>query len=125
MQSKRSATRSRSTSMIAGASLGALISVAAVPAQASTASDQEKQREIKELRAQLEALQKRLDAQSAAEQQTKSEADAAASQAAAAKAQAAAANAQAAAIPAQVQTAVEAAKPKTDKLYYKGVTVTL
>jgi hypothetical protein len=125
MQSKRSATRSRSTSMIAGASLGALISVAAVPAQASTASDQETQREIKELRAQLEALQKRLDAQSAAEQQTKSEADAAASQAAAAKAQAAQANAQAAAIPAQVQTAVDAAKPKTDKLYYKGVTVTL
>jgi hypothetical protein len=125
MQSTRSAKRSRSTSMIAGASLGALISVAAVPAQASTASDQETQREIKELRAQLEALQKRLDAQSAAEQQTKSEADAAASQAASAKAQAAAANAQVAAIPAQVQTAVDAAKPKTDKLYYKGVTVTL
>jgi hypothetical protein len=125
MQSTRSAKRSRTTSVIAGASLGALISVAALPAQASTASDQETQREIKELRAQLEALQKRLDAQSAAEQQTKSEADAAAAQAASAKAQAAAANAQVAAIPAQVQTAVDAAKPKTDKIYYKGVTVTL
>jgi hypothetical protein len=125
MQSKRSARRSPTTSIIAGASLGALISVATLPAQASTASDQETQREIKELRAQLEALQKRLDAQSAAEQQTKTEADAAASQAAAANAQAESVNAQVAAIPAQVQTAVEAAKPKTDKLYYKGVTVTL
>jgi len=125
MQSKRSAKRSPTTSLIAGAGLGALISMAAVPAQASQASDQETQREIKELRAQVDALQKRLDAQSASEQQTKSEADAAASQAASAKAQAAAANAQVAAIPAQVQTAVEAAKPKTDKIYYKGVTVTL
>jgi hypothetical protein len=125
MQSKRSARRSPTSSLIAGASLGALISVAAVPAQASTASDQETQREIKELRAQLEALQKRLDAQTAAEQQTKSEADAASAQAASAKAQAAAANAQVAAIPAQVQTAVDAAKPKTDKIYYKGLTVTL
>ena len=125
MQSKRSAQRSASTSLIAGASLGVLISVAALPAQASQASDQETQREIKELRAQLEALQRRLDGQAAAEQQTKSEADAAASQASSAKAQAAAANAQVAAIPAQVQTAVEAAKPKTDKIYYKRVTVTL
>jgi hypothetical protein len=125
MQSNRSAKRSPTTSLIAGAGLGALISMAAVPAQASQASDQETQREIKELRAQVEALQKRLDAQSASEQQTKSEADSAASQAASAKAQAAAANAQVAAIPAQVQTAVEAAKPKTDKIYYKGVTVTL
>ena len=125
MQSKRSAQRSASTSLIAGAILGVLISVAALPAQASQASDQETQREIKELRAQLEALQRRLDGQAAAEQQTKSEADAAASQASSAKAQAAAANAQVAAIPAQVQTAVEAAKPKTDKIYYKRVTVTL
>ena len=125
MQSKRSANRSPATALIAGASLGALISVAAVPAQASSASDQETQRQIKELRAQVEALQKRLDSQAAADQQTKSEADAATSQAASAKAQAAAANAQVAAIPAQVQTAVDAARPKTDKIYYKGVTVTL
>jgi hypothetical protein len=125
MQSKRSANRSPATTMIAGASLGALISVATLPAQASTASDHETQREITELRAQVDALQKRLDAQRAAEQQTQSQADAATAQAASANAQAAAANAQVAAIPAQVQTAVEAAKPKTDKIHYKGVTVTL
>jgi hypothetical protein len=70
-----------------------------------------------------------LDAQTAAEQQTKVTADQAARQAAAANAQAATATAATQAIPAQVQTqvqtAVDAAKPKTDKLYYKGVTVTL
>ena len=77
------------------------------------------------LRMQVETLQRRLDAQGAAEQQTKSTADQAVAQAAAANAQAATATAATQAIPVQVKTAVEAAKPKTDKIYYKGVTITL
>jgi hypothetical protein len=118
--------------LIVGASLGAMLTLAAVPGAQAAQSDQqtkkevkETQEEIKELRLKLDALQKRLDAQSAAEQQTKSEAAAAASAAASASAQAAAANAQAASIPSQVQSAVEAAQPKDDKIHYKGVTITL
>ena len=56
-------------------------------------------------------------------------ADQAIAQAAAAKAQAATATAAAEEIPAEVKTEVktvaDAAKPKTDKIYYKGVTLTL
>ena len=74
--------------------------------------------EIRALRERVEALQRRLDAQIEAEQQAKAAADAAAAEAAAARAAAAT-------IPAQVQTAVDAAKPKSDKIYYKGATITL
>lgn len=118
MQSKRS--------RLVGASLGALIGMAAAPgAQAKQTPDDVTRKEIQALREQVEALQRRLDAQSAAQQQTKAEADAAAAKAAAAQAHA---DAAAAAVPAQVQTqvqsAVEAAKPKTDKIYFRGVTIT-
>jgi hypothetical protein len=81
-------------------------------------SSAEMAQEIKALRDQVDALQRRLDAQIQAEQQAKSTADAAAAQAAAAKADTAT-------IPAQVQRALDAAKPKTDKIYYKGTTITL
>jgi hypothetical protein len=85
-------------------------------------SKQEMENQIKALREQLDALQRRLDVQATTEQQTKVEADSAAAAAAAAKAQAAAVPAQ---VQAQVQSAIDAAKPKTDKIYYKGVTLTL
>jgi hypothetical protein len=81
--------------------------------------------QLQVLRDQIDALQHRLDAQTVAEQQTKATADGAAAQAAAAKAQAATASAATQSIPTEVKTAVDAAKPKTDKIYYKGVTLTL
>ena len=81
MQSKRS--------RLVGASLGALIGMAAAPgAQAKQTPDDLTQKEIQALREQVEALQRRLDAQSAAQQQTKAEAAAAAAKAAAAQAHA-------------------------------------
>lgn len=81
--------------------------------------------QLQALRDQVDALQRRLDAQNAADAQTKATADRAAGQAAAASAQAATATAATTAIPEQVKTAVDAAKPKSDKLYVKGVSVTL
>lgn len=118
MQSKRSL-------ILVGAGVGALLCMGTAPlAEAKKkTSDEETQQEIQALRDQVNALQRRLDAQSAAQQQTQAEAAAATAQAASAKADAAAVSAQ---VPAQVKTAVDAAaKPKTDKLYYKGVTLTL
>jgi hypothetical protein len=107
-----------------GASLAAIIILGGAGGEALAQGSDEKQsssemaQEIKALRERVEALQRRLDAQIEREQQAKAAADAAA-------AQAAAAQAAAATIPAQVQRAVEAASPKTDKIYYKGATITL
>jgi hypothetical protein len=114
MQSKRS--------LILCAGLGALMNMAAAPGvQAMQTPDDVTRKEIQALREQVEALQRRLDAQAATEQQTKAAAESAAQQAAAAKAQVATVPAQ---IHAQLQTAVDGAKPKTDKIYFKGVTIT-
>jgi len=114
-------------SLIIGASLGALMSLGTAPgAEAKQSQDdlssKEMARQIQALRDQVESLQHRLDTQAAAQEQTKAAADGAAAQAAAAKAQATEIPAQ---VEAQVRTAVDAAKPKTDKIYYNGVTVTL
>jgi hypothetical protein len=116
-------------SLILGASLGALLNLSATGGAEAKATDEQSSKEmakqIKALREQIDALQRKVDAQAAAEQASKDQAAAAQSQAAAAAASANAAKAAAASIPAQVQTAVDAAKPKTDKIYYKGVTLTL
>ena len=135
-------------SLIIGAGLGALISLSAAgaadaqqstttaaPAKPHKAKSVKKakrpnpqkvmQEQVQTLQGQVEALQRRLDAQSSAEQQTKATADQAVAQAAAANAQAATATAATQAIPTEIRTAVDLAKPKTDKIYYKGVTVTL
>lgn len=114
-------------SFIIGASFGTLIGLgSALPAEAKQSADdqsaKEMAQELKALRQQVDSLQRRLDAQASEAQQTKAQADSAAAQAASAKADAAAIPAQ---LQAQVQTAVDAAKPKTDKIHYKGVTVTL
>jgi hypothetical protein len=85
------------------------------PEEQSAAQLQQHMRELDE---RLETLQHRLDEQIEATQQLKSAAEAAAAQAAAARAEAAS-------IPAKVQSAVESAKPKNDKITYKGVTITL
>jgi hypothetical protein len=95
------------------------------PAMRKPTAQEEMAAQIQALRDQVDALQRRLDAQNAAQQQAQTTASQAAAQAAAATAQASAATVAAAAIPADVRAAVEAAKPKTDKIYYKGVTLTL
>lgn len=116
--------RSNNKSSLLGASLAAIIILGAGGEALAQQSSDEKQssaemaQEIKALRDRVEALQRRLDTQIEAEQQAKAAADAAAAQAAAARAAAAT-------IPAQVQRAVDAAAPKTDKIYYKGATITL
>lgn len=85
--------------------------------------------EVEALKAQVQALEAKLDAQSSAQQQTQAQA-----QQAQATAQSAASQAQTAQaavddsikrIPVQVASAVDKAKPKTDKLYYKGVSITM
>jgi hypothetical protein len=108
--------------LIVGASVGALLNLSVLGAADAKAPDDQSAaamaQELKQLQEQVDSLKKRLDAQAAAEQQTKAAADSAAAQAASAKADTAA-------IPAQVQSAIAAAKPKSDKIYYKGVTLTL
>jgi hypothetical protein len=134
--------------LVIGASLGALINIgtagaaeapqssdsnpaakrshkAKASAKSSADSSKEMTAQLQALREQVDALQRRLDAQNAAERQTKATADQAAAQAASANAEAAIANTAAQAIPAEVKTAIDAATPKTDKIYYKGVTLTL
>jgi hypothetical protein len=89
--------------------------------------------ELKALRDEVAALQARLDAQQSAQMQTQATAQAAQTQAASVAqelqtAQAQNADATAAvlaSIPTQVATAVDAVKPKTDAIYYKGVKITL
>jgi hypothetical protein len=138
----------RSRNMFIGASLSALMNIstagaveapqssdsnpAAKPSHKAKASAKssadlsgEMTAQLQALRDQVDVLQRRLDAQNAAERQTKATADQAAAQAASANAEAATATAAAQAIPAEVKTAIDAASPKTDKLYYKGVTLTL
>ena len=139
----------KTRSLIIGASLGALINLgvsgaagaqqgtdAAPPVKHKAKSTKSKTPkevdrskdmayQMQVLRDQVDALQRRLDAQTASDQQTKVTADKAAAQAATASAQAASATAATQSIPVEVKTAVDAAKPKTDKLYYKGVTLTL
>jgi hypothetical protein len=135
-------------SLLIGASLGALINIgtagaaeaphpsdsnpAAKPshnakpsAKSSADSPKEMTAQLQALRDQVDALRRRLDAQNAAEQQTKATADQAAAQAASANTEAATATAAAQAIPAEVKTAIDAVTPKTDRIYYKGVTLTL
>ena len=95
----------------------------------AASSDAGLKAEVESLRQQVETLENQLVAQNANQQQT-----AAAAQTAQAQAQAAASQTEALqarvddqikTIPTEVNTAVAAAKPKTDKIYYKGVTITM
>lgn len=77
-------------------------------------------------------MQARLDAQSVAQQRTQAQVQTAQAQASSAQVQAQAAQgavqtaqAQIEQLPDRVKVAVAAAKPKTDKIYYKGVSITL
>ncbi len=126
------------SALLGGAAVGVLIATGvgavaqAAPshhhhAAAAPASDST-QAKIDSLTAAVSTLENRLNEETAARQ-----ADEARAQAAETKADAAEADAQATrtelqasiqTIPSDVQTAVAAAKPKTDKIYYKGITLT-
>jgi hypothetical protein len=105
--------------LIASLGLGLLSLPGVVSAQAQQAgADQpakEMAQKIQSLLDQVNALRQRLDEQSRVSQQLKSEVDEAAAEAASAKAKAAV----------QPQSQINAAHGDTDKLHYKGVTVTL
>ncbi len=81
------------------------------------------------LAAEVESLKARLDQETLAREQSETQVKTAQDQAVAAAADAQTARSQLAeqiqTVPGEIKTAVAAAKPKTDKIYYKGVTVTL
>jgi hypothetical protein len=107
-------------SLLTAGALGAAMTVTTA-VHAKAAEDQSSaqlQQEIKALQDQLDALQRRLDAEAAQQRQEKAEADLA-------NAQAASAKAAVASVPAQVKSAVDAAQPKIDKIYFKGIAITL
>jgi hypothetical protein len=130
------------TSLMRSAAFGVMIAIGAgAAAQAKTVEHHHKKvvtrhtvtrtvvhesGEVNELRDEVRALQARLDAQAAAQAQTQGQIQAAQEQIQTAQAQDADANAAIIqSIPVQVAAAVDAAKPKTDKIYYKGLSITL
>ena len=125
------------SSLLGGVALGVLLAASlSVGAQAKTkkhhhvaAAPAASDARLGALADEVEALKARLDAETVAREQTEAQVQAAQSQAAAAQADAQAARSQLAeqiqTIPGEVGAAVAANKPKTDKVYYKGVTVTL
>ncbi len=129
------------SSLLGGVAVGVMLAAAATaPVQAKTvkkAAASQTQREIDELREQLQFLKDRLDEQAQVSIKASSDLKAAQADAAAAKADAARSSAELqtaqaqiiqqipAQITTQVNTAVAANKPKTDKIYYKGVSITM
>ena len=126
------------TSLLGGVAVGVMLAVVATaPVQAKTAkktaAPAATQQDIEDLRQQLQFLKDRLDEQGQVSQKANADLKAAQADAAAAKAEAAktAADLKVAqqqiiqTIPAQINTAVAANKPKTDKIYYKGISITM
>lgn len=126
--------------LLSGAAIGALIALSCgLPADAATTKHHKAapavsktQAEIEELEAKVQFLTERLDQQAAVSRDEAAQLQAAQAAVAQAKASAAAAvatanadNASIQTIPTQVSTAVAAVKPKTDKIYYKGITITM
>jgi hypothetical protein len=127
--------------LLGGAAAGVLIALAVgASANAETTKHHKKgaaapsavEQEVSDLREQVQFLKDRLDEQAAVSRQqisdlkaTEAAAQTAQAQAAASAQSAQAAQAQIETIPTQVQTAVAANKPKTDKLYYKGISITM
>jgi hypothetical protein len=83
------------------------------------------QAQLDALKASNDALQAKVDALANALQQANSRTDAVQARTEVVAAAAASAQAEIKAVPKQVASAVEAAKPKTDKIYYKGLQVAL
>ena len=125
------------TSLLGGVAVGVMLAVVATaPVEAKTvkkAAPAASQADVDELRAQLQALKDRLDEQAQINQKAQADVRAAQSDAAAAKADAAKAQADLRTaqqqiiqtIPAEVNKEVAANKPKTDKIYYKGISITM
>ena len=125
------------TSLFGGVAVGVMLAVVAVaPVQAKTvkkAAPAASKADVDDLRAQLQALKDRLDEQAQINQKAQADvkaaqADASAARADAEKAQADLRTAQQQiiqTIPAEVNKEVAANKPKTDKIYYKGITITM
>ena len=94
--------------------------------------DRSTQAQLRELREQVRALQARLDVQQSVQHATEAQVQTAQAQASTAQSQAQAAQSTAANAASQIQTLPEvvatqvaAIKPKTDKIHYKGVDITL
>jgi hypothetical protein len=126
------------TSLLGGVAVGVMLAVVATaPAEAKTAKKAAvpaaSQADVDDLRAQLQALKDRLDEQAQINQQAKAQVQAAQADAASAKADVAKAQADLRVaqqqiiqtIPAEVNKEVAANKPKTDKIYYKGISITM
>jgi hypothetical protein len=121
------------SSLLSGAAAGVLVALVAVNvADAKTTkadTSAATQAQIDDLRQQVQFLKDRLDEQATISQQAAAKVAQAQAEAAAAQAQVAAvaqaSAAQIQTIPAQVQVAVAANKPKTDKAYYKGISITM
>jgi hypothetical protein len=101
----------------------------AAAARKAAAESEELKGEVQELRSEVDALKAQQAQQSAAQSQTASQVQDLQGQLAQANARATQAEQQVQAqietIPGQVQTEAAKYKPKTDKIYYKGITVTL
>ena len=125
------------SSLLGGVAVGVMLAVAATaPVQAKTAKKAvpaASQADVDDLRAQLQALKDRLDEQASINQKARADVQAAQADAAAAKADVAKAQADLRTaqqqiiqqIPAEVNKEVAANKPKTDKIYYKGISITM
>jgi hypothetical protein len=122
------------STLLSGVAAGVLVAlVAAHAADAKTVkkapSASVEQQEIDELKAQVQFLKDRLDEQASISMKANTQVKQAQAEADAAKAQAAQVAAASATaiqtIPTQVQVAVAANKPKTDKIYYKGISITM
>jgi hypothetical protein len=127
------------TSLLGGAALGALIFAAVAPAaiakpahhhhRAARAPEGATKAEVDELKAEVETLKAQQDQQSAQQSQTQAQVQQLQSQLADANARADRAEAQVQSqiqtLPTEVAQEVTKQKPKTDKIYYKGITLTL
>ena len=122
------------SSLLGGAAFGVLLAfgvcagVQAAPASQASANAEVKS-ELDQLKAEVQALEAWKDQETAQHQQDQQQLQEVRGQLADANARAAAAEAQVRAqiqtIPTEVATEVNKDKPKTDKIYYKGITLTL
>jgi hypothetical protein len=128
------------TSLLGGAAFGALVSIAFAPAadaathhrhpvKHAAAAETGVKDEVAALKAEVQSLEAWKDQQAADHAATQEQVQALQGQLATAESRAQQAEQQVAAqiqtIPGVVDTAVAAAKPKTDKIYYKGITLTI
>jgi hypothetical protein len=126
------------SSLFGGVAVGVMLAiVATAPVQAKTAKKAAvpaaSKADVDDLRTELQALKDRLDQQAQINQQAQAQVQAAQADAAAAKADAAKAQADLRVaqqqiiqtIPAEVNKEVAANKAKTDKIYYKGISITM